>query len=164
LKSSTAHAYGSRIRAFFRTRGTVEPETVTGAELIAYLETLPRTARKQAAPALDGFFAYLTECGHLVRHPAYALSKRVSARMRQDEMRDALVRAGSTPKKADALLWRDVALDAFGGAVRLPPRLDTNVREELTELLLDKLRQSSPATLAALLEQRILDPSVPQEA
>jgi hypothetical protein len=158
LGTTTAPQYRSQVRSFFAARADFRPSTVGRQELVGYCAGFEgQQKRWLVMGALDRYFEFLEQHDPGQPHPAPGLAKKVAAFRERRALQRGLEKSGVTVQRAASLRWRDVARDLVGPRNLLPPKLDAQVRTQLVQGLLEKLRSASPDTVADVLDLAVLD-------
>jgi hypothetical protein len=159
LRPGTAPQYASCVRSFFRHCPSDKPEDITRDDLIAYCVAIDASAmRSKTTSALDAYFSYLEENGHIKRHPAHNLARSVSAARNRLALISDLTRRGVSDRQAATLQWRHVAKDMVTPRHGLPRNIDDQLRARLVNSLLDRLRSASAETVDDLLARSLIEP------
>jgi len=136
---------------------------VTEPELIGYaLAITSDGVRKKAMSALESFFGYAAQHGHVARDPARYLWQSVGRALEERSLIEDLARAGLPAEAAASLSWRDVAAMTIlraspqPRAIELTPELHRHLSGEL----LERLQTVSAEQLDNVLDSRVV--AIPQ--
>jgi len=156
LSRSQAEQYGPTVRTFFSRRADFDARSVERDELVNYCAAIESTARSKVCSGLDKFFAYLDDKGNIPKHPAPRLAKRVRQVLERRDLEQQFREAGLSAPEVASLRWRDVMLEIASPAERLPSSIPEATLDRLIDELLDKLQGTSSATVAAVLDAKVL--------
>lgn len=160
-RCSKAEQYPGPVRRFLRTHGSYDLASVTEPELIGYaLSIASDGVRRKAMSALESFFGYAANHGHVERDPARYLWQSVARALEERSLIEDLARAGLPAEAAASLSWRDVAAMTI---LRTPrPRqareieLTPQLHRHLSGELLERLQAVTPEQLDSVLDSRVV--------